>query len=116
MNLSLVGRNVSLELDICDSVGSNVLSFLFPLASPSSLPDGEIDLDASFSQKILVGYLPYRATVESILHFSPRLRTETLRTNASDARCAKSSRTAMGVMNGGTNSIWSRQMRKQGTG
>jgi hypothetical protein len=55
------GSDCSLELDM-DSVGSN--AYLLPLASPSSLPDDEIDLDASFSQKILVGYIPYRVTVE----------------------------------------------------
>jgi hypothetical protein len=110
MKLSLVGRIVSLK--ICDGVGSKCS--LFPPASPSSLPDNEIDLDASFSQKILVRIYPI-AMVELKLYFSPRLRTETQRTNAFDERCAKSLRTTTGVMKGGTNSTWSRQMRKQGT-
>jgi hypothetical protein len=38
-----------------DTDGSNSL-FLFPPASPFSLPDHDIDLDVSFSQKIPVGF------------------------------------------------------------
>jgi hypothetical protein len=44
-----------------DTVGLMFL-FLSPLASPLSLPDHEIDLDVSFSQKIPVGFLLYETT------------------------------------------------------
>ena len=45
----------------CNSIGSLLLP------PPSSIPDNEIELDASFSQKVPVGILPYRATFESML-------------------------------------------------
>ena len=44
-----------------DSAGSLLLP------SPSSIPDNETEHDGSFSQKVPVGILPYRATFESML-------------------------------------------------
>ena len=39
-----------------------------PLASPFNLPDNEIDLDVSFSQKVPVGALSCGAMLELILY------------------------------------------------
>ena len=97
------------------TVSAQLLSLL-PLASLFSLPDNEIELDVSFSQKVPVGGLPYRVTLESMHVLSSRRRTGTLRTETSNERCAKSSCTALGVMIGGGTSIRSHRMRRQGTG